>query len=199
MLIIGLTGGIGSGKSSVARLFAGFGAAIIDADQVARDIVKPGMPALARIVREFGPEAIGADRQLDRKYLRDLVFDDTAARQRLEAILHPLIRTEMFRRARDVTTPYCIFEIPLLVETGQTDSVDRVLVVDCPEELQIARIRARDRLPDEQVRAIMSAQATRHQRLGQADDIIVNDGTTAALEPQVHTLHRKYLELAATV
>lgn len=198
MLIIGLTGGIGSGKSAAARLFADLGIAVIDADQVARDIVRPGMPALSRIAQEFGPDAVGRDRQLDRKYLRDLVFEDATARRRLEAIMHPLIRTEMFRRAREVTTPYCIFEIPLLIETRQTDVVDRVLVIDCPEELQIARIRARDQLPDEQIRAIMAAQATRHQRLHHADDVIVNDGSQAALEQQVQALHQKYLALAAS-
>ncbi|KAF0190750.1 MAG: dephospho-CoA kinase [Gammaproteobacteria bacterium] len=197
MLIIGLTGGIGSGKSSVARLFANLGISVIDADTVARDIVKPGMPALSRIAQEFGPDAIGTDKQLDRQYLRDLVFEDEPARRRLEAIMHPLIRTEMFRRARDVQTPYCVFEIPLLVETRQTDVVDRVVVVDCPEELQIERIKQRDRLTQDEIRAIMNAQATRHQRRNQADDVIVNDASTELLEQRVQELHQKYLALAA--
>ncbi len=197
MLIIGLTGGIGSGKSSVSRVFASLGISVIDADSVARDIVKPGMPALSRIAQEFGPDAIGTDKQLDRQYLRDLVFEDEPARRRLEAIMHPLIRTEMFRRARDITSAYGVFEIPLLVETRQMDIVDRVLVVDCPEELQIERIKQRDQLPEDQIRAIMSAQATRHQRRNQADDIIVNDTSTELLEKHVQELHRKYLELAA--
>ena len=198
MLVIGLTGGIGSGKSTVANLFAEIGVTVIDADVIARELVEPGMPALVAIEDEFGPNILDDDGRLDRQHLRQIIFSNPVARRRLEAILHPLIRAEMNNRLTTVTGPYCIVVIPLLFEVGQTDMMDRILVVDCPEQLQIERIKTRDNMPEEQIRAIIRSQATRDERLDQADDIIVNDSGQDRLKQRVVELHRKYLELAAS-
>lgn len=198
MIKIGLTGGIGSGKSTVADCFAELGVAVIDADQIARELVEPGRPALDAIINAFGRDILDGNGQLDRARLRTLVFDAPARRQQLEAILHPLIRTEMRERAAALEAsgaPYAILCIPLLLETGQADLADRILVVDTPEELQYQRVRARSGLPDAQIAAIIAAQARREQRIAAADDVIVNDEDLAKLRRQVVGMHRRYLAL----
>ncbi len=196
MLRIGLTGGIGSGKSTVADLFAACGVPVIDADVIARELVAPGQAALSEILNAFGSDMLDTEGQLDRARLRAQVFNDATQRQRLEAILHPRIRTEMTARAAAQTSAYVLLVIPLLFETGQRDMVDRVLVVDIPEAMQRARVAARDQLSDAQMEAILAAQATRDTRINGADDVIDNRGNAVALEQQVNTLHQHYLQLA---
>ncbi len=196
MLKIGLTGGIGSGKSAAAREFAALGVPVIDTDRIARELVTPGSPLLDRIAEHFGPDILTAAGALDRAALRRHVFADPAARQRLEAILHPPILAEMQRRAEAETAPYVILVIPLLAETGAAGLVDRVLVVDVPEDLQRQRVAARDNLTDAEIDAILAAQCKRDARLKIADDIIDNSGELAALRARVHELHEKYLTLA---
>jgi dephospho-CoA kinase len=196
-LRVGLTGGIASGKSTVARLFAALGVPIIDADELAREVVAPGTPLLARVVERFGPRIVAADGTLDRRALRDLVFSDTAARADLESLLHPAIRAAMEERSARAGGTYQLLVIPLLIEQGRTDFVDRVLVVDCDEALQIRRLQARDGSTLEQARAILGAQASRAARLAGADDVIRNDGDLQALRVQVEHLHRGYQERAA--
>jgi len=195
-LRIGLTGGIASGKSTVAALFAACGVPVLDTDQIARDVVEPGEAALGDVVAAFGPHILGSDGRLDRARLRARVFAHPDSRQRLEAILHPAIRTELAHRAESAGGPYQVWVIPLLVEGGQVDRVDRILVVDCPEDVQVARIVARDGGTEDAARAILAAQATREQRLAAADDLIVNTGTEADLAPQVAALDVKYRALA---
>lgn len=195
-LVVGLTGGIGSGKSTVADMFAALDVPVIDADEIAREVVAPGRPALAEIVREFGDGVQTAGGGLDRGALRELVFPEPARRARLEAILHPRIRGEMQRRLHAVRAPYCILCIPLLLEAGQLDMVDRVLVVDLPREEQIRRTRARDGVARETVEAILDAQADRTRRQQAADDVIDNSGPLEALHEQVESLHRRYLQAA---
>lgn len=196
MLRIGLTGGIGSGKSTVAALFAARGVPVIDADAIARELVEPGHAALADIVAAFGAGVLDADGRLDRARLRARVFDDAAQRTRLEAILHPRIHAVMAQRAAAQTAPYVLLVIPLLFEAGQRTLVDRVLVVDVPVEQQRVRVAARDPLPPEQIDAILAAQLSREQRLAGADEVIDNSGDAAALERQVEELHRRYLQMA---
>ena len=196
---VGLTGGIASGKSTVANLFAVLGVPIVDTDLIAREVVTPGAALLASIAAKFGPKALAADGSLDRRALRDLVFADPQARAELESLMHPAIREEMERRADSAAGPYSMLAIPLLVEKGTVDRVDRVLVVDCEEALQIRRLQARDGATLEQARAILAAQATRAARLAAADDVIRNDGDLHGLRDQVAALHARYLELAPTV
>lgn len=196
-LVIGLTGGIGSGKSTVAGLFADLGVPVIDADAIARELVAPGQPALAEIREAFGAGVINQDGRLDRDRLRRIVFADPDRRRRLEAILHPRIVHEIRRRIRLLRGGYCIVSIPLLVEAGLTGLVDRILVVDCPETLQRRRIARRDRLPAAEIDAVLQAQAGREARLRVADDVILNDRDLATLRTAVETLHRKYTALAA--
>ncbi len=193
MLKIGLTGGIGSGKSTVARLFERLGVEVIDADRIARELVEPGCPALEAIEDAFGPEILKPSGQLDRAKLRQKIFSDPKARKALETILHPRIFADMSLRADLCQAPYCILAIPLLVETGAQDQVDRVLVVDCPEQLQIERIKLRDRLPEDLIRQILASQASRQERLAVADEVIVNAEDLSKLEQQVEELHRFYL------
>jgi len=195
-LRVGLTGGIASGKTTVANLFAARGIAVIDTDQIAREIVASGQPALARVVEAFGRDILDASGALDRRRLRASVFADPAGRRRLEALLHPLILDEMARRSADAPGPYQILVIPLLAETGRTEYVDRVLVVDCPVDVQVARLLARDAENELQARAMIAAQATREQRLALADDVIVNDGALDALESEVKALDARYRELS---
>lgn len=200
MLKIGLTGGIGSGKTTVAHYFSKLGVPVIDADQIARELVSPGQSALQAIVEAFGPAVLDSAGHLDRARLRAQVFgvDDahSGQRQLLESILHPLIRAEMQRRAQCITAPYGLLCIPLLVETGQQDQVARILVVDAPETLQYQRIRQRDNTAsDAEITAILRAQATRQQRLAVADDIIVNDAGMEKLHHQVTALHAFYKSL----
>jgi dephospho-CoA kinase len=194
---IGLTGGIGSGKSSVADLFAQRGIAIIDADAISHRLTAPGGAAIEPIRRAFGDAMISADGALDRARMRALVFQDPAAKQRLEGILHPLIGQAAQREKQAARSPYVIHMIPLLIERGNARArFDRVLVVDCPEETQIARVMRRSGLARAEVEAIMATQASRAERLAQADDIVDNSGIPAALEPQVERLHQQYLHLA---
>ncbi|QBC33161.1 dephospho-CoA kinase [Pandoraea sp. XY-2] len=195
---IGLTGGIGSGKTTVANLFATHGIAIIDTDAIAHSITAPGGAAMPAIRREFGDAFVAPDGALDRARMRDAVFTDDAARARLEAITHPLIRTECERAASDAKGPYLIFVVPLLVESGKwRERVQRVLVVDCTEQTQIARVMSRNGFTRDQVQAIMARQASRAQRLAAADDVIDNDVQHAPLAPQVDRLHAAYLKFAA--
>jgi dephospho-CoA kinase len=195
--IVALTGGIASGKTTVANLFAELGVPVIDADQLARDVVAPGHPALARVVEAFGPEILDASGSYDRKRMRERVFADPTQRQVLESILHPAIRDEFARRSAAAVGPYQLHVIPLLVEGGRESTAERVLVVDCPEETQLARLQARDAASPEQARQILAAQASRAQRLAAADDVVVNDGRIAELTARVRELHEKYLGLAA--
>lgn len=196
-LRIALTGGIASGKSRVADLFSALGVPVIDTDLIARQVVEPGQPALADVVETFGPGVLGADGRLDRRKLRELIFSDTTARQRLEAILHPAIRAEMERQSSAAGGPYQILVIPLLTEGGRRDHVDRVLVVDVPESLQVERLMNRDTVTKEQAMASLAAQATRSARLAIADDVISNSGSAEELRGKVAALHEQYLHLAA--
>jgi dephospho-CoA kinase len=192
---IALTGGVASGKSTVARLFQALGAKLIDTDQVAREVVEPGAPALARVVERFGAGIVLGDGTLDRAQLRDIVFRDPAARAALEAITHPAIRARVAELSARAGGPYQLIAIPLLVETGTGRNYDRVLVVDCDPEIQLGRLMLRDGLTREQARRILEAQASREARLAAADDVLVNTSDAAALAPQVQSLHRRYLAL----
>ena len=194
---IALTGGIASGKTTVANLFAALGVPLIDTDVIAREIVEPGRPALATIVRAFGPGVLDPQGCLDRRRMRERIFADPAAKQRLEAILHPAIRAEMERQSRVAGGPYQVLVIPLLAEGGRRDHVDRVLLVDVPEELQIQRLMMRDGVTHEQAQASLHAQGTRAERLAIADDVLRNTGRVDHLHDEVAKLHLKYLELAA--
>ena len=195
---VALTGGIASGKSTVAELFARHGVPLIDTDVIAREVVEPGQPALGEVVAVFGPEILGDDGRMDRRLMRERVFADPTARRRLEAILHPAIRAEMELQSRAAanTAPYQLLVIPLLAEGGRRDHVDRVLVVDASEDVQVQRLVARDRVSEAQARAALQAQAGRADRLAMADDVIVNTGAPHDLEAQVELLHQRYLELA---
>lgn len=194
---VGLTGGIGSGKSTVADLFAGLGVTVIDADQLAHQLTAPGGEAIEPIRAAFGPEYIEPLGALDRARMRDRIFSDAAAKKALESILHPMIRVESDRRAAQATSEYVILMIPLLVETGDPHArCDRVLVVDCPESLQIERVMARSQLARDAVEAIMAAQVSRAARLRRADDVIDNSGAPESLQPQVEKLHASYRVLA---
>lgn len=197
MLRVGLTGGIGSGKSTVAGLFAARGVPVIDADEIARRLTRPGEPVVDEIAATLGVDLI-RDGTLDRRRLAARVFQNSADRQQLESILHPRIRAAMQEEIKRLTAPYCLLVIPLLIETGQRNLVDRVLVVDVDERTQIDRIRRRDARGDAEIHAILAAQVSRARRLQEADETVTNDGDTAALESQVEALHRKYLELAET-
>ena len=196
MLRIGLTGGIGSGKSTVAALFAAHGVPIIDADAIAHEITLPGTAATTQILQTFGPDIADTSGGIDRQRLAQRIFNDRKERERLEEILHPLIRAEMQRRQTALTAPYCLLVIPLLYEASQRDLVDRVLVVDVDESMQISRVAARDGRNEAEIRAILSTQADRAQRLSMADDCITNSGNLAELQSQVEALHREYLALA---
>ena len=192
-LLVGLTGGIGSGKSTVADLFAARGAVVVDTDAIAHELTGPGGAAIPAIRDEFGDGVIRADGGLDRDAMRERAFGDPAARRRLEAILHPLIRTESRRRLEAADGPYALLVVPLLVESGdRAGGVDRGLVVDCPVDVQIERVMRRSGLTPERVRTILAAQASRAQRLAAADDVIDNAGSPDALPAQVDALHRRY-------
>jgi dephospho-CoA kinase len=194
---IGLTGGIGCGKSTVADLFVERGATVIDTDQIAHQLTMPGGIALPAIRAQFGDAFIGPDGAMDRARMRAHVFADPTEKQKLEAILHPLIRQETEGAAANASGPYVIFVVPLLIESGTwKERVSRVLVIDCPEQLQIERVIRRSSLTEAQVRAIMAAQVSREVRLAAADDTIVNDGDVNAITPQVDRLHARYCTLA---
>ena len=195
---VGLTGGIGCGKSTVADLFAARGAAVIDTDQIAHGLTAPHGAAMPALVAEFGPGYATPDGALDRAKMRALVFSDPSARARLEGILHPRIREATAAAALLADGPYTIFVVPLLIESGTwRERVARVLAIDCSEETQVARVMARNGLTEEQVRAIMAAQVPRARRLAEADDVIVNDAGVDNLLPQVERLHLRYLDEAA--
>lgn len=193
---VALTGGVASGKSEVARRFAGLGADVIDADLVARELVLPGKPLLAEIVAAFGTGVLAADGTLDRTAVRERIFANPGLRRRLEVILHPSIWRELQRRANATPAPYALLVVPLLIESGLHDRVDRVLLVDVPRETQIDRLVTRDRIAADLADAMLAAQATREERLAVADDVLDNGGTPAALDGQIARLHRRYLELA---
>jgi len=194
---IGLTGGVASGKTTVSLLFGALGIPVIDADQVARDVVAPGTRLLAQVFENFGPELRRPDGSLDRSALRRLVFSDIRTRRALEALLHPAIRVRTELLATKAGGSYQIHVIPLLVETHAGSQYDRVLVVDCLQSLQLARLLARDGCDAQQAQAMLASQASREARLAVADDVIVNDGEPADLAPKVAALHQKYLTLAA--
>jgi dephospho-CoA kinase len=197
LLRIGLTGGIASGKSTVARRFTDLGVPVIDADIAARDVVAPGKPGLEPVIKRFGPRVVAENGELDRPALRDLVFSDPAARRDLEAILHPLIRAEMDRGVAAAVGPYIVMAIPLLIEGGSRDRVDRILVVDVDEAVQLERVMARDHSSLEQARAILATQVPRTARLAASDDVLSNVGTVTELRQGVDRLHQQYLRLAA--
>ncbi len=195
--VVGLTGGIGSGKSAVGRLFEQQGIAVIDTDAIAHQLTTPGGAAMPAIRAAFGDAVATTDGALDRAAMRAIVFADPPARKRLEGILHPLIREESERRLAGADSPYAILMVPLLVESGSyRERVDRVAVVDCDVETQIARVMQRNGLARAEVERILAAQATRAQRLEAADDVIDNDGSLADLEPQIERLHASYLASA---
>ncbi|PUB84430.1 MAG: dephospho-CoA kinase [gamma proteobacterium symbiont of Ctena orbiculata] len=196
MLVIALTGGIGSGKSAVSSHLESLGVPVIDADQLAHQLVKPGSPALLEIQATFGEELVDGNGVLDRAALRKTVFDDPQQRRRLEGILHPRIREAMEEWLARQSAPYAVLVIPLLFETGQTSLSDRVLVVDCDESLQIERVLQRDEISREQIRQIMTSQVDRKTRLQGADDVIENNGSLKALIEATERLHRNYLKMA---
>ena len=196
-LLVGLTGGIASGKSLVGAMFVELGATLVDTDIVAREVVAPGEPGLAAVTATFGPSVLLASGELNRPALRTLVFDDGAKRLTLEAILHPLIRARTRAQLKELTTPYALVAVPLLVETSFKDFVDRILVVDCPEATQLERLMRRDAIPRAEALAMLRAQADRATRLKAAHDVIDNSGSPEAARRQVAQLHGRYLELAA--
>lgn len=198
VLTIGLTGGIGSGKSLAAATLSRLGVPILDGDQAAREIVQPGMPALDEVFAAFGNEFRMSDGQLDRRRLRERVFGNPADRKRLEQITHPRIRQHLLEWRDRQTAPYCVLAVPILVESGLDTLVDRVLVVDCAESLQLQRLLARDGITIELARQMLAAQATRSQRLEQADDVLHNESDPAALDAAATAMHRFYLGLAAS-
>lgn len=195
---VGLTGGIGSGKSTVARAFEARGIEVIDADALAHGITAPGGAAIPALREAFGDEVVDASGALDRARMRRIAFADADARRRLEAVLHPMIRAETDRLARSARSPYVILMIPLLVESGDPHArCDRVLVVDCPEAEQIRRVIARSGLSRADVEAIMATQVSRANRLAAADDVVDNSGEPTGIDAQVAMLHRRYLDLAS--
>jgi dephospho-CoA kinase len=197
MLVIGLTGGIGSGKSTVAALFAALHVPIIDTDVIAHELTQPKTPAYLSIVKHFGKDLVLSDGLLNRAQLSMMIFSDSKKRLWLERLLHPLIRDEMERKIHQCSAPYCIAVIPLLFEVEFYSMINRILVVDSPLELQIERIRARDHFPLSHIQAILKTQASRSHRLARADDIITNDQDLTHLKNQVEKLHAKYLKLSS--
>jgi dephospho-CoA kinase len=196
-LVVGLTGGIGSGKSAAADAFAELGARVVDTDAIAHDLTGVAGAAIPEIARQFGKAFIDSSGAMDRKRMRDLVFSDAEEKQRLEALLHPMIRAESKRRIEAAKRPYVIHVVPLLVESPDYRArVSRVLVVDCPEALQIARVRQRSGLAEAEIRRIIASQIQRDKRLAAADDVIDNSTSIAAMQQQVRALHEKYLALA---
>lgn len=196
-LCIGLTGGIASGKSTVAQAFADLGVPVLDADQVSRDVVAPGTPGLAAVIAEFGNEFLSAEGGLDRRALREHVFREPAQRQRLEALLHPRIRDAMRDWRDNLQAAYGILMVPILIEGGFDQLCDRILVVDLPAQEQIRRLRQRDDITAELAHNMLAAQATREQRLQRADDVIDNSGPPRAWAARIAQLHQQYLDLAA--
>lgn len=197
-LVVGLTGGIGSGKSAVAAEFARLGATVVDTDTIAHELTGPGGAAMPEVRRQFGSAFVDAAGAMDRERMRELVFSDPTQKQRLEALLHPMIRAESARRIASATGPYVLHVVPLLIESpGYRERVGRVLVVDCPEELQVERVRQRSGLPEGEIRRIIASQIQREKRRAAADDVIDNSGPVSAMQQQVRKLHETYLKLAS--
>lgn len=197
MLKVGLTGGIGCGKSTVAKIFAELNVPVLDADEIAHRLVEKGQPALVQIQQGFGPDILNPDGSLDRKAIREQVFSDPKQKQKLESILHPLIYKTLQTELEQLTAPYCIISIPLLFETDMAHFVDRILVIDCPVETQIERVKIRDKLTIERIQSIIDNQVSRKFRKAQADDLIDNSGNDYRLAEQVKKLHNLYLSLSA--
>ena len=198
MYVVAITGGIGSGKTTVANQFAALGIEVVDADLIAREVVAPGTPALAAITSHFGPEMLTEQGLLDRRVLRERIFSDPAAKSWLNALLHPIIRSEMLRQCAAVSSPYCLLVVPLLVENRLTELADRVLVIDVDEATQIERTCHRDGVSREQAQAILASQASRSERLAMADDVLDNQsGTTETIRARILALHETYLAFAS--
>lgn len=198
MYVVAITGGIGSGKTTIANQFAELGIDVVDADVIAREVVKPGAPALAAIAAHFGPDVITPDGQLDRRGLRERVFSDPDAKAWLNALLHPLIRQEMLRRCAAARSPYCLLVVPLLVENKLTGLANRVLVIDVDEATQIERTCRRDGVSRAQAQAILAAQASRAERLAAADDVLDNkNGAPETIKPRILALHETYMAFAS--
>ena len=198
MYVVAITGGIGSGKTTVANQFAALGIEVVDADLIAREVVAPGTPALAAITSHFGPEILTEQGLLDRRVLRERIFSDQAAKSWLNALLHPIIRSEMLRQCAAVSSPYCLLVVPLLVENRLTELADRVLVIDVDEATQIERTCRRDGVNREQAQAILASQASRSERLAMADDVLDNQsGTTETIRERILALHETYLAFAS--
>lgn len=198
MLRVALTGGIGCGKTTVAELFEKHGVPVIDTDVVARELVLPGQPAWQAVIQHFGNQVVSDNQHIDRKQLAHIVFNDIAERQWLENLLHPLIRDSVKQQIKQLSYPYCIVVIPLLFETAQQSDYDRVLLVDCPRDAQIHRIRERDGRSAEEISQIIQAQVDTETRQSGADDIITNSGSLDELAPVVYNLHQQYLLLGQT-
>ena len=195
MLIIGLTGGIGSGKSVASDKFASLGITVVDADVASRTVVEPGMPALQEIESHFGLEIISEDGQLDRAKLREVIASDAEERKWLESVLHPRIGEQIAKEISESTSPYTLFVAPLLLETNSQEMCARVVVVDVPNNVQVERTARRDKVPTDQVEQIVSTQMGREKRLEKADDVLLNTGTIEELEKKVEQLHEKYLQM----
>ncbi len=198
MLVVGLTGGIGSGKSVAADFFAELGIAIVDADIVAREVVEPGESALQAIVSRFGPDILNPDGTLHRRALRDIIFSQPEQKSWLEALLHPVIRERIKVQLRAAQGPYKLLVSPLLLETDQVEMTDRVLLIDCDPEIQLQRVCQRDQAEAAQIRKIMATQMNRDERLSRADDVILNSGTLETLRADVLALHQRYTAISAT-
>lgn len=196
MFRVGLTGGIGCGKTTVLELFKKLSVPVLDADLIARQLVEKGQPALVEIAQAFGDGILTADGSLDRARLREIVFSDTHRKQKLESIIHPLVFQSIESQLKQLTAPYCIICIPLLFETNQTAFVDRILVVDCPVEIQMERVKKRDKLPVKLIKSIIDSQVSRAYRLEKADDIIDNSASEATLAERVKNLHNLYFSLS---
>ena len=198
MYVVAITGGIGSGKTTVANQFATLGIEVVDADLIAREVVEPGTPALAAIASHFGPGILDQQGRLDRRALRERIFSDPAAKSWLNALLHPIIRSEMLRQCAAANSPYCLLVVPLLVENRLTELADRVLVIDVDEATQIERTCRRDGVSREQAQAILASQANRSERLAMADDVLDNQsGTTETIRERILALHETYLAFAS--
>lgn len=197
MLVIGLTGGIGSGKSTVANFFSKKNITIIDTDHLTRVLTQPNKPAYKKIIKKFGNDILSPDQTIDRRKLRKLIFNEQAHRLWLEKLLHPLIRTEVKRQITSSKSPYCIVVIPLLFETKPNPWINRILVVDAAESLQVDRTKVRDNMPTADIQTILRTQVNRDRRLSGADDIIYNDGKIEDLIPQIEKYHQLYLSLAS--
>ncbi|MCE9924245.1 dephospho-CoA kinase [Aeromonas media] len=198
MYVVAITGGIGSGKTTVANQFATLGIEVVDADLIAREVVEPGTPALAAIASHFGPGILDEQGRLDRRALRERIFSNPAAKSWLNALLHPIIRSEMLRQCAAANSPYCLLVVPLLVENRLTELADRVLVIDVDEATQIERTCRRDGVNREQAQAILASQASRSERLAMADDVLDNQsGTTETIRERILALHETYLAFAS--